>query len=250
MALQPQELFGDAVQQTPNLRAFPEENGIKVGTLVSYSPARELPHLTPLYFDDVASLWEVWIGASNEVNTITSAGTPATAGTFTLTVNGQTTSPAIPYNATAAQVQSALEALSNVEVGDVVAADSGSGANLGTGGHVVTLTWGGALAGTDVVITANMAGLTGNPHVFATSTAGGAAPSDGGLIDGFLWAPAEPHQSSAAGETLVQVFILGLIHRDDIPVPTGESQANLDSALRTSSLREKGIIVQGLSGIH
>lgn len=249
MALQPQELFGDAVQQTPNLRAFPEENGIKVGTLVSYSPARELPHLTPLYFDDVASLWEVWVGASNEVNTVTSAGTPATAGNFKLTVNGQQTAN-IVYNATAAQVQSALEALSNVEVGDVVAADSGSGANLGTGGHVVTLTWGGALAGTDITISIDTSGLTGNPHVLATSTAGGAAPSDGGLIDGFLWAPAEPHQSSAAGETLVQVFILGLIHRDDIPVPTGESQTNLDSALRTSSLREKGIIVQGLSGIH
>lgn len=45
--------------------------------------------------------------------------TGATAGTFTLTVAGQTTS-AIAYNATAAAVQSALEALTNIEIGDVV----------------------------------------------------------------------------------------------------------------------------------
>lgn len=42
-------------------------------------------------------------------------GTP-TGGTFTLTVNGQTTS-ALAYNASAATVQAALEALSNVGAG-------------------------------------------------------------------------------------------------------------------------------------
>ncbi len=40
------------------------------------------------------------------------------SGTFTLTYSGQTTA-AIAYNANAAAVQSALEALSNIEVGDV-----------------------------------------------------------------------------------------------------------------------------------
>jgi len=46
------------------------------------------------------------------------------------------------------------------------------------------------------------------------------------------------------------VFRRGLIHRDDIPVPTGESQADLDQALLGSSLREKGIDVTGLAGVH
>lgn len=249
MALQSEELFGDAVNQTPNLRAFPEQNGIIPGKLASYSPDRDLPNLTPLYWDDVASNWAVWVGASNEVNTITAASTPATAGNFKLTVNGQQTAN-IAFNANAAAVQSALEALSNVEPGDVVAADSGPGSNLGTGSHVVTLTWGGNLAGQDITISIDTSGLTGNPHVLATSTAGGAAPSDGGLIDGFLWAPDQAHSALAAGETLIQVFVLGLIHRDDIPVPSGESQTNLDSALLSSSLREKGIILQGLAGVH
>lgn len=107
----------------------------------------------------------------NEINTITADATPATAGTFTLTVSGQTTA-GIAYNATAAAIETALEALSNVVPGDVTAIAT-TGANLGAASAVVTLTWGGAFAGTNVTITADMAGLTGNPHVFATPTQGG-----------------------------------------------------------------------------
>ena len=43
----------------------------------------------------------------------------ATGGTFTLTFEGQTTAP-LPFNATAAQVDAALEALSNIELPDEV----------------------------------------------------------------------------------------------------------------------------------
>jgi hypothetical protein len=42
----------------------------------------------------------------------------ATGGTFTLTFNGQTTAP-LPYNATAAQVDTALEALSNIGANNI-----------------------------------------------------------------------------------------------------------------------------------
>ncbi|OZE88032.1 hypothetical protein CH304_00230 [Rhodococcus sp. 15-649-1-2] len=51
----------------------------------------------------------------------------ATAGTFTLTVDSQTTS-ALPWNATALQVQSALEALSNVGEGNVTVTGAVGGA--------------------------------------------------------------------------------------------------------------------------
>ena len=44
--------------------------------------------------------------------------TNATGGTFTLTFNGQTTAP-LAFNATAAQVDAALEALSNIGANDV-----------------------------------------------------------------------------------------------------------------------------------
>lgn len=249
MALQPKELFGDPVSQTPNLRFYPYQDGIKVGTLASFAADTELAHGSPLYWDDAAGFWKLWVGASNEVNTLTADATPASAGSFTLTVNG-VTSAAIPFNATAAIVQAALEAMSNIAPGDVTAVAT-TGANLGVANAVVTLNWGGAFAGTNVVITADQTLISaGNDFVLGTTTAGGSNPSDGGLIDGFLWAPDEPHMGLLAGETHIQVFRMGLVHAEDVPVPSGESRTNLNAALLASSLREKGINLQGLAGVH
>src|SRR5437762_2902489 len=78
---------------------------------------------------------KVYQGLGSNVNaqqTITITGTP-TGGTFTLTFNGATTA-AIAYNASAANVQSALTALSSVGTGNLTAS-------------------GGALPGTPVVVT-------------------------------------------------------------------------------------------------
>ena len=104
--------------------------------------------------------------AVNEVQTVTVTGTP-TGGTFTLTFGGQTTA-GIAFNATAAAVDAALEALSSVGAGDV--------AVTGAAGGPYTVTFTGALAGTDVgAITADGSGLTGGttPSVtVATTTAG------------------------------------------------------------------------------
>ena len=66
-------------------------------------------------------------GGTAEVQTVTITGTP-TGGTFTLTYAGQTTA-AIAYNANAAAVQAALEALSNLDAGDVAV---GGGPGPGT----------------------------------------------------------------------------------------------------------------------
>ncbi|OFX13606.1 MAG: hypothetical protein A2W00_04455 [Candidatus Eisenbacteria bacterium RBG_16_71_46] len=57
------------------------------------------------------------VNGVNEVQRVTLDGSP-TGGTFTLTYAGQETGN-IAYNATAAVVQAALQALSNVEPGDV-----------------------------------------------------------------------------------------------------------------------------------
>lgn len=59
-------------------------------------------------------------GGVNAVQQVAITGGP-TGGTFTLTLGGQTTA-AIPYNATAAQVQTALVALSTISAGGVVCA--------------------------------------------------------------------------------------------------------------------------------
>ena len=114
--------------------------------------------------------------ATDEVQTVTLAD--ATGGTFTLTFSGQTTS-AIAYNASAATVKAALEALSNIGVGDV---------NVGKVGSVYTVSFGGALADTNVAqLTADDSSLTGEegdtPSVtIATTTGGGTGYDPVGVV--------------------------------------------------------------------
>ena len=110
--------------------------------------------------------------AQSEVQQAAITGSP-TGGNFTLTFGGNTTAN-IPYNATAGQVQAALEALASIGVGNVIV----------TGGPLpaspVLVNFVGTLAGTNVAsITATATGLTGgtSPAVNITTptTGGGAA---------------------------------------------------------------------------
>jgi hypothetical protein len=109
----------------------------------------------PVLRTDVAEVHKITAidaGAVDEVVVVTIYGTPS-GGTFTLTVGDQTTAP-LAYNASAAAVQSALEALSNVGVGDLVV--------TGSAGGPYTLTADAALAGTALPeITGNGDELTG-----------------------------------------------------------------------------------------
>jgi hypothetical protein len=100
--------------------------------------------------------------AKNEIQDVTISGAP-TGGSFTLTFDGQTTG-AIAYNATAADVQSALEALSNIGVGDV--------AVTGNAGGPYTVTFQGVLGATDVPQLTATSSLTGgtSPSVTVTTT--------------------------------------------------------------------------------
>jgi hypothetical protein len=104
--------------------------------------------------------------AVNEVIDVTLTGSP-TGGAFTLTYSGQTTS-GIAYNAAASAVTSALEALSNIGVGDVTVTANGTAA----GGYGWRIEFTGALAGADQLLTASGASLTGaGSDTFAVSTA-------------------------------------------------------------------------------
>lgn len=88
----------------------------------------------------------------NEKQTITLGNSP-TAGTFTLTYDGQTTGN-IAYDASAATVDAALEALSNIGSGDVTV--------TGSDGGPWTVEFTGALAETDVdLMTADASNLVG-----------------------------------------------------------------------------------------
>jgi hypothetical protein len=109
---------------------------------------------------------------TSEVQTVTITGTPA-GGTFALAYQGQITAP-LAYNAAAADVQTALRALSTIGGSNVTCA---GGALPGT---PVTVTFAGTLASTNVSqITSNGAGLTGGsgPAVAVTTTTPG-KPSD------------------------------------------------------------------------
>ncbi len=98
------------------------------------------------------------IAFGTETQTVTITGTP-TGGTFTLTFEGQTTG-AIAYNASAATVQTALVALSNIGPGDVICT-------------------GGALPGTAVVVefTGALAGANRTLMTATSSLTGGSSPA-------------------------------------------------------------------------
>ena len=109
-------------------------------------------------------------GTTDEVQTLTVGGSGLTS--FTITYSGQTTG-SIDAAATAATVQTALEALSNIAPGDVTV--------TGDAGGPWTLTFGGTLADTNVAaVTTTPTGGSGTV-VVATTTAGGAEGGVGGL---------------------------------------------------------------------
>jgi autotransporter-associated beta strand protein len=109
----------------------------------------------------------------------------ATNGTFSLTFNGQTTT-AIPFNASAAVVQSVLNVLSSISgVGGIV----GVTAHTTQGGNVYTITFGGSLGNANLpAMTATVTGgtvvtvTTANDGPEGTSvTSGATLQIDGGI---------------------------------------------------------------------
>jgi hypothetical protein len=97
---------------------------------------------------------------TNEVQLVTL--TAATGGTFTLSFGGQTTA-AIAFDATAADVEEALEALSTIGDGNVSV--------TGSAGGPYTVTFQNALGNQNVAqMTASNASLTGAGHAIAVTT--------------------------------------------------------------------------------
>lgn len=107
------------------------------------------------------------VNGVDEVEIIT-PGATITGGTFTITYGGQTTA-AIAAAATSAQIQAALEALSNVAPGDIVV--TGGPVTAGAVAGVVTLSFKGNLGGLNVSqVTVDATNLTGAAHTLTPST--------------------------------------------------------------------------------
>lgn len=119
-----------------------------------------------------AAVWwtrnvQLRVGGKNEKQTISHAGT---GGTLPITWSGQST-PAQAWNASAAVVQAALEALSNINPGDIIV----TGVDLKTG---LTIEWVGPKGVADQpAITSSNATLTPAASVITiTTTQAGVAP--------------------------------------------------------------------------
>lgn len=112
-------------------------------------------------------------GGVNEVQTITYSGT-VSGGTMTLSYGGEVTA-AVAHNVALAGLQAALEALPNIDPGDVVV--------TGVAGTNYIVTFGGRYAGArPLLIVVNSAALTGGGSaVVARTTPGGTGL--GGLTD-------------------------------------------------------------------
>src|SRR5690606_32988383 len=108
-------------------------------------------------------------GASEGSGTITVTGT---GGTFTVTVDGQETTD-VAYNATAATLLAALEALSSVAPGDLTVTKS-------SGDFVITATDTGAFAdSTFPTTTVDDTNVTGGDATWAITAAGGSSDTKG-----------------------------------------------------------------------
>lgn len=175
--------------------------------------------------------------AATEVQTVTITGSP-TGGTFTLSFQGQTTAP-IAYNAAAAAVGSALEALSSIGAGNVVVAGTGPW----------TVTFAGALAnqGVDLMV-ANGAALTGgtSPSIaVARTTAGKTGWKSPGLIS-------EDGASQDVKENSKEIRAYGLatpvrkiVTSSDITMKTTMLETNPVSAAVYHRMPLNGITVTG-----
>lgn len=149
----------------------------------------------------------------DEVQTLT---IDATGGTFTLTLDGETTA-AIAEAATASAVQAALEALSNVTPGDVTVS--------GSAGGPYTLTFAGALAGQNIpTITTGAGSLTGGAGtaVIATSTAGAAGT---GVDFGHLATSTKVNPASLTTDVGIAVMVHGVVREANLPTNHGVTSA-------------------------
>lgn len=109
------------------------------------------------------------VPVADEQYVITANAVPATAGDFTLTVEGQETA-VIVFDAAAAVIKAALELLSTVGVGDVNVTDGGGGISSANGTATIDFIL--KLGSKPVTLTADFTGLTGNVHVLSNPTTG------------------------------------------------------------------------------
>lgn len=172
-----------------------------------------------------------YTGTTEESWTLTEGGSGLTS--FTLTLGGQTTA-SIDDDATAADLLAALEALSNVAVGDLIV----TGGPLGTGPFTVTITPTSSLKDTDLTLTSTPTGGTGTVTVATVQAGGAEGGSDGRQVfAGFLLHDVRVADSSGnsfldstAGAALLWE---GIVDESKLPTFSGTDDGVLDAAAKS-----------------
>lgn len=147
--------------------------------------------------------------AVNEAQTVTLTGGP-TGGTFTLTFSGQTTA-AIAFDASAADVQAALEALGNIGIGDVSV--------TGDAGGPWTVVFSGEYTGVNVPQLTSNGSLTGGTEpavAHATATGGSGAGELAGYINDDAGVPLGDSPSTA--DPTFALLVHGIVKASLLPV--------------------------------
>lgn len=163
-----------------------------------------------------------YAGSAAEGQTVTITGSP-TGGTFTLTLDGETTA-AIAFNATASAVRTALEGLSNVSPGDVTVTGSAGGPYL--------VTFAGRYVDIDVpqmTATGSFTGGTSPAVSVTTTTAGGSTASDGTeTLAGFLLTAVRVNTADLTIDPQGALLIHGVVVASKLPVSVDTAgQANV-----------------------
>jgi hypothetical protein len=160
-----------------------------------------------------SGLYGPYAAASAEVQSVSITGTP-TGGTFTLSFDGATTA-GIAYNANAAAVQTALENLPNIAVGDVTV----------TGGPGPGTAWTVTFNNRTNVpqMTASGASLTGgsSPAAAVTTTTGGGTETatGAGTAAGFLFNSTQV--TSGGADAGAPLLWRGVVKTSNLPANSG-----------------------------
>lgn len=140
----------------------------EVGPILPGGETTDVPMAPNITLAAGTILGQIEATAASAVQTLSMGGT-VTSGTFILTYAGQPTA-ALPFNATAAQVQAALQALSNVGAGNMLCA----GGPLPS--SPITITAAGALANLPISLIVATSSLVGSaPTVTVANTTTGVA---------------------------------------------------------------------------
>lgn len=239
-------------------RMTPEMHGTKRVRIAASAGAELLPLGAPLAFDKANNIWVPYTQPSDAaVYTITADATPASAGTFQLMLDGLASVHA--FDVDAATMQAELNALlADAGKAYQVSCAATMGTDLGDANAVITITFDESAGAPSVDI--DVSGLTGNAHVLAASDPG-TQLNGTNEINAFVYEanPGEEGvQLDASDDVLAVAMIRGEVYRDDINTAAmrtilaaygAPSESELDAALRSEKLREKGIIVRGLTQV-